>query len=77
VRKNDEYATTAAEELYREGKRASMPRLLCLMPLSIFRDLVLKGGILDGKNGVIMAVTGAFYSFSKYAKLWELQKKSV
>lgn len=77
VRKNDEYATTAAEELYREGKRASMLHLLGLMPLSIFRDLVLKGGILDGKNGVIMAVTGAFYSFSKYAKLWELQKKSV
>ena len=76
VRKNDEYATTAAEELYRQGKRASMLQLLFLMPLSIFRDLVLKGGVLDGKNGVIMAVTGAFYSFSKYAKLWELQKKS-
>lgn len=76
VRKNDEYATTAAEELYRQGKRASMLQLLFLMPLSIFRDLVLKGGILDGKNGVIMAVTGAFYSFSKYAKLWELEKKS-
>ena len=76
VRKNDEYATTAAEELYRQGKRTSMLQLLFLMPLSIFRDLVLRGGILDGKNGVIMAVTGAFYSFSKYAKLWELQKKS-
>ena len=76
VRKNDEYATAAAEELYRQGKRASMLPLLFLMPLSVFRDLVLKGGILDGKNGVIMAVTGAFYSFSKYAKLWELQKKS-
>ena len=47
------------------------------MPLSILRDLVLKGGILDGKNGVIMAVTGAFYSFSKYAKLWELERKST
>lgn len=77
VRKNDEYATTAADELYRQGKRASMLQLLFLMPLSIFRDLILKGGILDGKNGVIMAVTGAFYSFSKYAKLWELQKKSA
>ena len=33
VRKNDEYATTAAEELYRQGKRASMLQLLFLMPL--------------------------------------------
>lgn len=75
VRKNDEYATTAAEELYRRGKRASMLQLLFIMPLSIFRDLVLKGGILDGKNGVVMAATGAFYSFSKYAKLWEMERR--
>lgn len=76
VRKNDAYATTAAEELFRQGKRASILQLLLSMPLSIFRDLVLKAGILDGKNGVIMAVTGAFYTFSKYAKLWELEHKS-
>ena len=31
VRKNDEYATTAAEELYRQGKRASMLQLLFLL----------------------------------------------
>ena len=77
VRKNDEYATTAAEDLYERGRRASMLKLLFIMPLSIFRDLVLKGGILDGRNGVIMAVTGAFYSFTKYAKLWELERKST
>ena len=74
IRKNDEYATVAAQELHRQGKTASALQLLFLMPLSIFRDLVLKGGLLDGKQGIIMAVTGAFYSFSKYAKLWELQK---
>ena len=74
--KNDEYARVAAEELYRAGKRAGLWQLLFLMPLSIVRDLVLKGGILDGKPGVIMAVTGGFYAFSKYAKLWELQKSS-
>jgi len=76
VQKNDAYATTAAEELYREGKRASLGKLVFLMPLSVLRDLVFNGGILDGKNGVIMAVTGAFYSFSKYAKLWEIERRS-
>lgn len=75
VKKNDEYATVAAEEMLRHGKRASLIQLLFVMPLSIVRDLVLKGGILDGKNGVILAVTGAFYSFSKYAKLWEIEKE--
>lgn len=76
IRKNDEYSTVSAEEMFRKGKRASLAQLLLVMPLSIFRDLVLKGGLLDGKNGVILAVTGAFYSFSKIAKLWEMQKKS-
>lgn len=76
VRKNDEYARIAAEELHREGQRASLLRLMTIMPLSVFRDLVLKGGILDGKKGVVMAVTGAFYSFSKYARLWELERSN-
>lgn len=74
VVKNDAYASTAAEELHRAGRRASLAKLVFLMPLSMFRDLVLKGGILDGRLGVIMAATSAFYSFSKYAKLWELDK---
>jgi (heptosyl)LPS beta-1,4-glucosyltransferase len=77
VRKNDEYATTAAEELFRRGKRANLLRLALLLPFSVLRDLVFKGGLLDGRKGVIMAFTGAFYSFSKYAKLWELERLSV
>lgn len=73
VRKNDEYATVAAEEWFRQGKRASALTLLWIVPLSVLRDLVLKGGILDGKKGIILAFLGAFYSFSKYAKLAELE----
>jgi glycosyltransferase involved in cell wall biosynthesis len=72
IRKNDEYAAIAAEEWFREGKRTSLPELLLVAPLSIARDLVLKGGILEGRTGVVLATLGAFYSFSKHAKLWEL-----
>ena len=74
VVKNDGYATTAAEEMHRAGKTASLTKLLLILPLSMFRDLVVKGGILDGRVGVIMAATSAFYSFSKYAKLWEIER---
>lgn len=76
VTKNDAYASTAAEELFRSGKRASLVKLSLLIPLSLFRDLVLKAGLLDGRKGVIMAATEAFYSFSKYAKLWELERRT-
>jgi glycosyltransferase involved in cell wall biosynthesis len=76
IRKNDEYATVAAEELFREGRRASLASLLLVPPISVFRDLVVKGGFLDGRQGVILAALGAYYSFSKYAKLWELERRS-
>jgi glycosyltransferase involved in cell wall biosynthesis len=75
IRKNDEYATVAAEEWFREGKRGSLLQLLFVAPLSLFRDLLLKGGILDGKSGVVLATLGAFYSFSKHAKLWEMERR--
>jgi glycosyltransferase involved in cell wall biosynthesis len=74
VRKNDEYATVAAEDWFQEGRQASLLQLLFVGPLSIVRDLLLKGGILEGKTGVVLATLGAFYSFSKQAKLWELQR---
>lgn len=77
VRKNDEYAAVAAEDWYREGRRASLLQLLFVAPLSFLRDLLLKGGILDGKTGVVLATLGAFYSFSKHAKLWELQRQAL
>jgi glycosyltransferase involved in cell wall biosynthesis len=72
IRKNDEYATIAAEEWFRAGRRTNLAELLLVAPLSIARDLVLKGGILEGRTGVVLATLGAFYSFSKHAKLWEL-----
>lgn len=77
LRKNDEYAAVASEEWFRQGRRASFADLLFIMPLSIARDLLLQGGILEGKAGIVLSVLGAFYSFSKYAKLWELQRGAV
>jgi glycosyltransferase involved in cell wall biosynthesis len=76
VRKNDEYAAIAAEEWFREGRRANLMQLLLVGPLSLLRDLILKGGILEGKTGVVLASLGAFYSFSKHAKLWELERRN-
>jgi hypothetical protein len=77
IRKNDEYAAVAAEDWFRDGRRTSLLQLLLVGPLSLFRDLFLKGGILEGKTGVVLATLGAFYSFSKHAKLWELERQSV
>jgi glycosyltransferase involved in cell wall biosynthesis len=37
------------------------------------RMFVFKGGWREGYRGLIIASIGAFYVFTKYAKLWELQ----
>ena len=35
---------------------------------------VFQAGFLDGLPGLLVAVLGSYYTFLKYAKLWELEK---
>ena len=77
VRKNDEYSSIIARVRFQAGRRVSLLQLLCIMPATLFRDLFLRLGLLDGRVGLIVAVTGAFYDFSKYAKIWELQRRAA
>jgi hypothetical protein len=35
---------------------------------------VFRGGIFDRKPGLILSILYAYYTFAKYAKLWEIQK---
>jgi len=77
VRKNDEYSSIAARVRYGAGRRISLVQLLFIVPAVLFRDLILRLGLLDGRAGIIVAVTGAFYDFSKYAKIWELERRAA
>jgi hypothetical protein len=36
---------------------------------------VLRGGVLDGLEGLILAVLSSAYVFTKYAKLWERARR--
>lgn len=38
-----------------------------------FRDWILNYGFLDGYRGLIVVGMHTFYTFFKYAKLWEFQ----
>lgn len=46
-------------------------RLLFHPPVRFLRGYFIKGGFLDGIPGFIIAVTVAFGTFTKYAKIWE------
>jgi glycosyltransferase involved in cell wall biosynthesis len=58
-------------ESAKRGRVAALPRMLLHPPAAFFRSYVLKLGFLEGVPGLILAVVAAFYSFAKYAKLWE------
>lgn len=66
----DHYTTLAARARREAGGRFS-PLHLLRIPLEVFTRLLLRGGILDGRAGIIHAAMAGFYSFLKFAKLYE------
>ena len=77
LRTIDRYTTVAAEEKSARGVRVSVVDLV-LRPFGKFvRMYVVKGGWLDGLAGFIVAITGSFYVFLKYAKLRGLNQERV
>lgn len=72
----DEYSTVISQELFAAGKRASV-----LSPLyhgigMLLKIYILEMGLLEGMDGLVIALTKAGGSFFKYAKLLELQRQS-
>jgi len=71
--KQNRYTTLAAEAAVAAGKRATAAKVW-LSPLVRFvKFYCLRRGFLDGLPGFIHIVIGCFNSFSKYAKMIELQ----
>lgn len=73
--KFNRYTSLAAADLQAAGKTFSVLDLLLRPAFLFFKMYVLKRGFLDGIQGFILCVVSAAYVFTKYAKLWELQKR--
>jgi glycosyltransferase involved in cell wall biosynthesis len=72
--KFNRYTTLAAKELNSCGNSVGFFGLI-FRPLFLFIKMFLfKRGFLDGFYGFILAVFSANYVFTKYCKLWEIQK---
>ncbi|MDZ7262736.1 MAG: glycosyltransferase family 2 protein [candidate division KSB1 bacterium] len=72
--KFNHYTTLAAQQLLQKGKQFRLMDLLFRPLHTFFRMYFLKLGFLDGIQGVILSVFSACYVFTKYAKLWELER---
>ncbi len=70
--KLDRYTWLQAKQWAEKGKDTSYFKLFVRPFFRFFREYVLQLGFLDGKIGLQQAWIAAFYSFSKQARLWEL-----
>lgn len=69
------YTDWGAMELYKQGKQARWNHLLLHPLFRFFRMYFLQLGFLDGIHGFVLCMLSCFYVFTKYAKLWELNRK--
>ena len=73
--KYNRYTSLAAEELHSKKKQFKLADIL-LRPIVIFIKMYfIKAGFLDGIQGFILAVLSSSYVFTKYSKLWEIERK--
>lgn len=68
----DQYSTVAAKEEFLLGRKFSLWQLLFNPILRSVKFYVLKKGYREGVAGLIVGIAEGYYTFMKYAKLWEL-----
>jgi (heptosyl)LPS beta-1,4-glucosyltransferase len=71
LKRIDRYSSLFAEREINKGHRSSMFSIMFHPPWKFFRMYILKGGFLDCTPGLIASLMGAWYTFMKYARLYE------
>lgn len=77
LEKQNRYTSLQAEELYRQGKKAMIGRLMVSPLIRFVKFYLFRLGFLDGVPGLVHILIGCFNSFSKYAKLHEFIKEKM
>ncbi|HIE59611.1 MAG TPA: glycosyltransferase family 2 protein [Persephonella sp.] len=73
--KSLKYAKISAEEMYKNGKRFKLHKLIINPFWAFFRQYFIKLGFLDGIRGLSVSMSYLFSTFLKYLFLWELEQK--
>lgn len=72
-RKFHRYTSLQAKQWDEAGKTTNFFQMVWRPSWRFFRDYFLQRGFLDGIIGFQLAMIGAFYTFTKQARLWALQ----
>lgn len=70
------YTNLAAESMRLKNKKAGFLNLIFHPFFTFFKMYFIKLGVLDGLAGFTVCVLSSFYNFVKYAKLWELRRRT-
>lgn len=75
LHKVNQYSTAGAQMMQRRGRQASLTGAVLRGLWSFVRTYILRGGILDGREGFMLAVSNAEGTYYRYLKLMLLNRK--
>ncbi|MEQ1636858.1 MAG: glycosyltransferase family 2 protein [Methylococcales bacterium] len=73
--KVNHYSSLGAEQLYQRGVRSSLSMAIAKGVWMFIRTYLIKAACLDGRQGLMLAISNAEGTYYKYVKLLELQTK--
>ncbi len=73
--KQDRYSDLMARRMAEQGRRFRAHQLVTHPVFTFLKMYIGRAGVLDGVPGLILSGLYAYYTFIKYAKLWEMTSK--
>ena len=70
------YSTLGAEQKYNDGQRSGLTRAVLHGLGAFITTYFFKAGFLDGRQGLMLAISNAEGTYYKYLKLMELGRRS-
>jgi glycosyltransferase involved in cell wall biosynthesis len=77
LRKMDQYSTLGAQQAFAAGKRSSLGKAVIHAVSAFLRSYIFKRGFLDGRAGIMVAISTAESTYHKYFKLMLLTEAEV
>ena len=75
LHKINSYSSLGAEKMFKKNQKSSLGLALAKGLWTFIRTYFLKAGIMDGPEGLMLAISNAEGSYYKYLKLRELNKQ--
>ena len=75
--KTNRYSTAGAQSLFQKGMSASVGKALGHGLWAFARTYFLRLGFLDGRLGLVLAISNAEGTYYRYLKLWLLHRQAV